>query len=354
MLSAPTRSAPVTSPRPCPRVPRGRRRRRSSAVIAAGSAGCPGRRRRPGPAGRTARCFPPAAAASPARIPVAERWIMALTSADARSTWHARGRAGSGGAGRGSTPGTAPRSSRPARYAPASGCRAGAARRERTVTASRCGCRRQAPAGRDRPARPGRDAGRRIPGLAGRVRAAVHRRPEPDAARGRRLGRRRRPGSRPAQHPEEELLAGLGAAARLFRELDEALREPGARRDGRWTPTGAFTVPPAGRAAAGRRPGSACCCRPGRRKAGSGSSSPRGRRSRLVDGRGRGRVRPGRPGGLPHRPGDRRRDAERRGAGRAGPAQGPAGPGPRPVGGAGRPAAQGGAEVPRAAAGRAS
>ena len=81
-------------------------------------------------------------------------------------------------------------------------------------------------------------------------------------------------------------------------------------------------------------------------------------RSRTQEGRVPGgrrlRVRPGPAGRLPDRPGDRRRRGHRRGAGRAGPAQGAAGPGARPVGRAGRPAAQGRAQGGRPAPRRAS
>ena len=65
--------------------------------------------------------------------------------------------------------------------------------------------------------------------LAGGVRAAVRRGPEPDDLRRRRLGRAGAgPSAAPGLaggDPVEELLAGLGAAARLFGELDDALRE---------------------------------------------------------------------------------------------------------------------------------
>ena len=75
-------------------------------------------------------------------------------------------------------------------------------------------------------------------------------------------------------------------------------------------------------------------------------------RGRLVGRGGGGPVRPGRPGGLPVRRGSRRPGARPGRAGRAGPAEGPAGPAARPVGRAGRRAPEGGAEVPRAQPGR--
>ena len=64
--------------------------------------------------------------------------------------------------------------------------------------------------------------------MAGRVRAAVDRRSQPDVAGGRRLGGRPggwAPGG--ITYPDEDLLAGLGAATRLFGELDD--RAAGAR-----------------------------------------------------------------------------------------------------------------------------
>ncbi len=67
----------------------------------------------------------------------------------------------------------------------------------------------------------------RMPGhLDGRVRAAVHRRPQPAAARGGHLVGAAAGGWAAAgiRHPEEDLLAGLGAASRLFPELDQGLR----------------------------------------------------------------------------------------------------------------------------------
>ena len=66
--------------------------------------------------------LPPRKGRRPARIPVAERWIAALTSADTRSK-SARPKTSRKprSSPPSSTPGTAPRSSRPARCAPASG-----------------------------------------------------------------------------------------------------------------------------------------------------------------------------------------------------------------------------------------
>ena len=276
--------------------------------------------------GCPARCCPPRRGRTPARIPLAERYVLALTSTDAclevatpqdEAFWARAGRAGRG-----------------------TGRVAGTARRI--------------------PAGPGPDllpAGRaRRPGywsLAGRVRAAVRRRPEPDDLRRRRLGRARGrlPGAAGARgDPVEELLAGLGAAARLFGELEDALREAAPARVELDTP-GAFrflneTAPLLAGAGFGvLLPDWVRKARLGL-KLTTRSQSPVGHVGHRAE------VRPGRPGGLPVRPGRRRRGARPGRAGRAGPAQGPAGPAARPVGRAGRRAPEGGAEVPRAQPGR--
>ena len=62
--------------------------------------------------------------------------------------------------------------------------------------------------------------------MAGRVRAAVHRGPQPDAGRGDVWAGTGGWSPGGITHPDEELLAGLGAATRLFSELDSALRVP--------------------------------------------------------------------------------------------------------------------------------
>ena len=135
---------------------------------------------------------------TPARLPLAERYVAALTQTDPRlDVVSAAGRGRGGRAGR-----------RPGRLA----------------------------GQRPDPGRPGPDllppirantirACRRGSALAGRLRAAVRRGPEPHGPRRRPVGGR---GVRPAAggDPVEELLAGLGSAARLFGELEEALREP--------------------------------------------------------------------------------------------------------------------------------
>ena len=72
-----------------------------------------------------------------------------------------------------------------------------------------------------------------------------------------------------AGDPVEELLAGLGAAARLFGELDDALREA-APALVEMDITGAFRfLKETGPLLAGA-PGSACCCRTGCARPGSG------------------------------------------------------------------------------------
>ena len=77
------------------------------------------------------------------------------------------------------------------------------------------------------------------------------------------------PGSPPDGDPVEELLAGLGAAARLFGDLDDALREAAPALSWRWTRRA--------RSGSSRRPGrcwpapgSACCFRTGCARPGSG------------------------------------------------------------------------------------
>ena len=153
--------------------------------------------------------------------------------------------------------------------------------------------------------------------------------------------------------PVEELLAGLGSAARLFGELDDALREAAPAEVEMDTP-GAFRfLKETGPLLAGAGfgvllPDWVRKARLGlklttRSRTASGTSAAGAAVARfglgdLVDFRYDVAV------------GDQALDPGR--AGRAGPAEGPAGPAARPVGRAGRRAPEGGAEVPRAQPGR--
>ena len=142
----------------------------------------------------TAPLLPARRGRIPARLPLAERYVMALTTADARVDV----------------------------VTPEDEAEAAALAAE--LDAWRDGA--VIPAGPGADLLPARRARRpRGRSLAGRVRAAIRRRPEPDGLRRRRLVRPRRPGSPAGGDPVEELLAGLGAAARLFGDLDDALRE---------------------------------------------------------------------------------------------------------------------------------
>ena len=150
--------------------------------------------------------------------------------------------------------------------------------------------------------------------------------------------------------PVEELLAGLGAAARLFGELEDALREP--------EPTvleldtsGAFRfLKETGPLLAGA--GFGVLLPDWVRKARLGLKLTTRSQTAAAGSVGHpGPVRARRPGGLPLRRGGRRPGDRPGRAGRAGPAQGSAGPAARPVGRAGRGAPEGRAEVPGAPAG---
>ena len=147
------------------------------------------------------------------------------------------------------------------------------------------------------------------------------------------------------RHPEEELLAGLGAAARLFPALDGALREA-APAEVTLDTAGALgflreTGPLLSGAGFGvLLPDWARKARLGlrltTRTSSAGSACLRAAEP----------VRHAGPGVLQVRPGTRRRRADQGGARRACQAQGPARPRTRPVGGTRRPAPEGRAEVP--------
>ena len=186
----------------------------------------------------------------PARIPVAERWIVrADVGRQPGRGHHNRRRAGGSGAcrpaGRLALRRAAP--GRPgAHLLPADRAARGGERGGRAAVPPRT------------PRMPAAAAGTpdEVPGEAwrGRVRAAVDRRPEPDAARGRHLGGRvhGRLGRGRDQAPRGGTAGRAGPAARLFPELDRALRGPRARPRSHWTPRGR-SVPAADRPAAVRR-----------------------------------------------------------------------------------------------------
>ena len=316
--AAPTRSAPATWPRPCPR-PAGPPPGTAPGTLLGSAldalADAAARARLPAP------LLPARRGRTPARLPLAERFVLALTTADARLDVV--------------TP-------QDEAEAAALAAELGAWRDGAVIPAGPVRtCFRLA-----EPATPEADPWR--------VEFALQSADDPslmvsaaDVWSG--LGA----GLAAGGDPVEELLAGLGAAARLFGELDgrAARGGPGPGGDGH---AGRVPVPQGDRAAAGRR-------RVRRAAAGLGAQGQAraeadhavADRVRLVGRRGgRGQVRPGRPGGLPVRRGGGRPGARPGRAGRAGPAEGPAGPAARPVGRAGRRAPEGGAEVPRAQPGR--
>ena len=153
--------------------------------------------------------------------------------------------------------------------------------------------------------------------------------------------------------PVEELLAGLGSAARLFGELDDALREAAPAELEMDTP-GAFRfLKETGPLLAGA--GFGVLLPDWVRKARLGLKlTTRSRTASGTPAAGAAVARFGLGDLVDFRydvaVGDQALDPGR--AGRAGPAEGPAGPAARPVGRAGRRAPEGGAEVPRAQPGR--
>ena len=265
------------------------------------------------------------AAARPARAPPGPRpgrralGGRADRSRRAGDRGHAAGRGrGRGPGGRAGSTGARRRSFRPGRCAPASGL--------------------TEPARREDPSR-----------VDGRVRAAVHRRPQPAAARrGHLVGRRgRRLGG------GRDQASGRGPAGRARRRVPAVHRAGRGAADGRPRRghpghRGGAAVPEADRPAA---------VRGGVRRAAAGlgaqvTARPQDHRQDPAHGRRRqrrgGEVRARGPGRLPVRPGGRRRGAGPGGTGGTGPAQGSPGPAARPVGGTRRPAPAGRAEVPAA------